>query len=71
MCQFPDVTLGELNGAKPDPQGDTRKFVGIGGEPQFFRYNSRLPLVVYAPEGVEIRHRVWRPGAKVEVDQDA
>jgi len=66
-----DVTLGELNGAKPDPQGGTPKFVAIGGAPKFFRYNSRLPLVVYAPEGVEIRHRVWQPGAKVEVDQDA
>ena len=24
------------------------------------RYNSRLPIVVYAPEGVEIRSRLWR-----------
>jgi ecotin len=23
------------------------------------RYNSRLPLVVYAPEGVEVRYRIW------------
>jgi len=24
------------------------------------RYNSRLPIVVYAPEGVEVRFRTWR-----------
>jgi ecotin len=23
-------------------------------------YNSRLPVVVYAPEGVEVRYRIWR-----------
>jgi ecotin len=31
------------------------------------RYNSRLPVVVYVPEGVEVRYRIWRadPEAKV------
>ncbi|MBW2490657.1 MAG: proteinase inhibitor I4 serpin, partial [Deltaproteobacteria bacterium] len=24
------------------------------------RYNSRLPVVVYVPEGVEVRYRIWR-----------
>jgi serine protease inhibitor ecotin len=23
------------------------------------RYNTRLPVVVYAPEGVEVRYRIW------------
>ena len=23
------------------------------------RYNSRLPVGVYAPEGVEVRYRIW------------
>jgi ecotin len=26
------------------------------------RYNSRLPLVVYTPEGVEVRYRIWQAG---------
>ena len=30
------------------------------GPRMLVRYNSRLPLVVYAPEGVEVRSRVWR-----------
>lgn len=34
-------------------------FVAIGGEPLLLRYNSKLPLVVYAPQGVEVRYRIW------------
>jgi len=26
------------------------------------RYNSRLPVVIYSPEGVEIRYRIWEAG---------
>lgn len=25
-----------------------------------FRYNSRLPIVIYLPEGYEARHRLWK-----------
>lgn len=39
-------------------------FVRGGGEPTLIRYNSRLPLVVYAPTDVEVRYRVWSPGAE-------
>ena len=43
------------------------RFVAVGGEPYLIRYNSRLPVVVYVPEGVEVRYRVWsaEPEAKV------
>ena len=30
------------------------------------RYNSRLPIVVYAPEGVEIRYRIWSAGPETK-----
>jgi ecotin len=43
------------------PQVD--RFIGLGGEPRLLRYNSRLPLVVYVPEGVEVRHRIWSAGS--------
>jgi ecotin len=36
-----------------------KRFVSLGGEPYLIRYNSRLPVVVYAPEGVEVRYRIW------------
>ena len=35
------------------------RFVTLSGEPYLIRYNSRLPVVVYAPSGVEVRWRVW------------
>jgi ecotin len=42
------------------------RFIALGGEPYLIRYNSRLPIVVYAPESVEIRYRIWsaRPEIK-------
>lgn len=50
---------GTLIGVDPDaPQ--VERFITLGGEAQLLRYNSRLPLVVYVPKGVEVRHRVWR-----------
>ena len=36
------------------------RFIRLGGEPHLIRYNSRLPVVVYVPEGVEVRYRIWR-----------
>lgn len=36
------------------------RFITLAGEPQLHRYNSRLPLVVYVPLGVEVRYRIWR-----------
>ncbi len=35
-------------------------FITIAGDPKLFRYNSRLPLVVYVPDGIEVRYRIWR-----------
>ncbi|CAN7261035.1 serine protease inhibitor ecotin [Phenylobacterium sp. LjRoot219] len=41
-----------------------RDFVRSADEP-LLRYNSRLPLVIYAPADVEVRYRIWRAGAEV------
>jgi ecotin len=41
----------------------------MGGEPRLFRYNSRLPIVVYAPEGVEIRYRIWSAGPEAKMTE--
>ncbi|MCU7846009.1 MAG: ecotin family protein [Candidatus Thiodiazotropha sp. (ex Monitilora ramsayi)] len=43
------------------------RFITLGGEPYIIRYNSRLPVVVYVPEGVEVRYRIWTAGAEVKV----
>jgi ecotin len=36
-----------------------KRFISLGGEPYIIRYNSRLPIVVYVPDGVEVRYRIW------------
>ncbi|MGH7018630.1 MAG: serine protease inhibitor ecotin [Brevundimonas sp.] len=43
------------------PGSEHDAFVRSGGQ-DLIRYNSRLPLVVYAPNDVEVRYRVWRAG---------
>ncbi len=56
---------GTLMAVDPDaPKVD--RFIAAGGEPRLLRYNSRLPLVIYVPEGVEVRYRIWRAGAELQ-----
>lgn len=50
---------GTLMAGDPDAP-KVERFVTLGGEERLLRYNSRLPLVVYVPADVEVRHRVWR-----------
>ena len=38
-------------------------FVPVGGEPLLVRYNSKLPLVIYAPAEVQVRYRIWSAAA--------
>jgi ecotin len=42
------------------------RFIALGGNPYILRYNSRLPIVVYVPEGVEVRYRIWTAGAEIK-----
>lgn len=49
---------GTLMAVDPDAPKKSR-FVAIGGDPFLIRYNSRLAVVVYVPEGVEVRYRIW------------
>jgi len=42
------------------------RFITLGGEPYLIRYNSRLPVVVYVPKGVEVRYRIWSAGDKIK-----
>lgn len=55
--------LGPMGGTlmAVDPNAPkVARFVTLAGEPVLIRYNSRLPVVVYVPEGVEVRYRIWR-----------
>lgn len=58
-------TLGPMGGTlmAVDPNlPKVNRFITLGGEPYLIRYNSRLPIVVYAPTGVEVRYRIWSAG---------
>jgi ecotin len=55
-------TLGPMAGTLMAPvpgKPDVPRFVTLGGEPYLIRYNSKLPVVVYVPEGAEVRYRIW------------
>ena len=56
---------GTLMGVDPNAP-KVNRFITIGGDPHLIRYNSRLPIVVYAPEGVEVRYRVWSAGREIK-----
>ncbi|MGB6223384.1 ecotin [Haloferula sp.] len=53
---------GTLMAAPPEAP-KVERFIAIGGDPYLIRYNSKLPVVVYAPQGVEVRYRLWRADA--------
>jgi ecotin len=37
-------------------------FVPVRGEGFLLRYNSKLPVVIYVPQGTEVRYRLWSAG---------
>jgi len=59
------MMVGTLMGVDPNVP-KVKRFITLGGEPCLVRYNSRLPIVVYAPEGVEVRYRIWSAGPEVK-----
>lgn len=50
--------------ACPPGTEKTEAFVPVKGAGYFLRYNSRLPLVIYAPDDTEIRYRIWSAGTE-------
>lgn len=43
----------------------TQVFVTVNGIEEFVRYNSRLPIVVYAPNDIQVKYRIWNAAKKV------
>jgi ecotin len=43
------------------------RFITLGVDPYIIRYNSRVPIVIYVPEGAKVRYRIWSAGAEVKV----
>ncbi len=51
-----------LSTLKACPPGEPKRrlFVSLGGDPYLVRYNPRLPIVIYLPQDLELRWRLWR-----------
>ena len=61
--------MGPMAGTRMAVDPDVPKiarFISLGGEPYIIRYNSRMPIVVYVPEGIEVRYRIWTTGAELK-----
>ena len=60
---------GTLMAVDPDaPLVD--RFVTLGGDPYFIRYNSRMPVVIYVPKGAEVRYRLWSAGPEIHMAEE-
>lgn len=55
-----DALPGPLSTRIAPQEGAPAEKRFVAGPRMLMRYNSRLPIVVYAPEGIEIRWRLWR-----------
>lgn len=62
-----DKVSGPASTMMACPDGKTRKdFVPVVGDGFVLRYNSKLPIVVYAPKDMEVRYRIWSASEKVQ-----
>lgn len=62
---YPYYVLEKVGGpmstlmACPPGMENTDEFITVNGDGFLQRYNSKLPMVVYVPEGFEVRYRTW------------
>ena len=52
-----DIGMSTMMGVPPGTQS-MKTFVA--GQPLTIRYNSRLPIVIYAPKGQVVKYRIWK-----------
>jgi ecotin len=51
--------------ACPPEEQKRLAFVQVRQDKPLRRYNSKLPVVVYVPKGVEVRYRIWSAGPEL------
>ena len=62
---YPYFVVGNVSGpmstrmACPPGSQNTETFVAVSGDGFLQRYNSKLPMVVYVPQGFDVRYRIW------------
>jgi ecotin len=62
-----EKVIGPMSTLMACPDGKSKKdFVPVVGDGFMLRYNSKLPIVLYVPQDVEVRYRIWSASSKVE-----
>ena len=51
--------------ACPDGKKEKKFITAYLGDDGMLRYNSKLPIVVYTPENVEVKYRIWKAEEKI------
>lgn len=63
---YPYFTIGDVSEPAstkmgcPDGEMTEKSVELLLGDEAFIRYNSKLPLVVYAPEDLTVTYRIWQ-----------
>lgn len=52
--------------ACPDGKKEKKFITAYLGEDGMLRYNSKLPIVVYTPENVDVKYRIWKADENVQ-----
>lgn len=60
--------VGSTRKAVPPGTPQVEKFVAVPS--MTIPYNSRVPVVVYVPEGGEVRYRIWKAGKTETAKKD-
>ena len=60
--------VSTLMACPPDKQ-QLETFVQVRSNEGLLRYNSKLPVVVYVPNGFEVHYRIWTAGEETGVAQ--
>ena len=52
--------------ACPDGKKEKKFVTAYLGDNSLLRYNSKLPIVVYTPDNVDVKYRVWKAEEKID-----
>lgn len=52
--------------ACPDGKKEKKFVTAYLGDAGMLRYNSKLPIVVYTPDNVDVKYRVWKAEEKID-----
>lgn len=52
--------------ACPDGKKEKKFITAYLGDDGMLRYNSKLPIVVYTPENVDVKYRIWKAEDKIQ-----